>query len=96
MRIYTLLLGILLTLGVAFVAELAIDSAGTQLAAELARDARHSDPQGPVWYGGMLAPITVQARRAATPPATPTGFEAFGADAPCAHPPRRSHALAAE
>jgi hypothetical protein len=96
MRIYTLLLGLLLTLGVAFVAELALDSAGTRLAAELAQDARHSDARGPVWYGGMLAPITVQATRAATPPATLAGFEAFGADAPCAHPPRHSHALAAE
>lgn len=96
MRIYTLLLGLLLTLGVAFVAELAIDSAGMRLAAELASDSRHSDTGGPVWYGGMLAPITVQATRAAAPHATFAGVEAFGADAPCAHPPRRSHALAAE
>jgi hypothetical protein len=96
MRIYTLLLGLLLTLGVALVAELAIDSAGARLAAELASDARHPAARGPVWYGGMLAPVTVQATRAVRPPATLTGFEAFGADAPCAHPPRQSHALAAE
>lgn len=96
MRIYTLLLGLLLTLGVALVAELAIDSAGTRLAAELTSDARHADPRGPVWYGGMLAPITVQATRAATPRATLAGGDAVGADAPRAHAPRRSHTLAAE
>ena len=68
MRVYALLLGILLTVGSAYIAQVAANAAGPAAAVE-PRDLAH--PGGPdrIRYGGMLDPITIEAH-VATPPAS--------------------------
>lgn len=67
MRVYAVLLGVLVTAGAASLAQLAVASAGFERLA--ARSPRGGDlgAAGELWYGGVLDPITVEARRAARP-----------------------------
>jgi hypothetical protein len=68
MRVYASLLGVLLTIGSAYLAQLAVASAGFERLN--GRAAQGGDPGAPgqLWYGGVLDPITVEATRATTPP----------------------------
>jgi hypothetical protein len=70
MRIYPLLLGILLTTGYGYAAQIAVSSLGPGRRAT-------ADPVGPipaptgnaldgVWYGGVLDPVTVETRSGGT------------------------------
>jgi len=52
MRIYSILLGVLLTAGSAYLGELAVASAGMERLAGLS--------PGELWYGGVLDPITIE------------------------------------
>jgi hypothetical protein len=67
MRVYAVLLGVLLTAGSAYVAQLAVASAGFDRVA--AASPGRGDLLGPgeLWYGGVIDPITVEAMRAANP-----------------------------
>jgi len=71
MRHVALLLGMLLTAGSTYVLRLAVGSAGFERftggsASSTVADAPlHMD----IWYGGMLPPITIEARRGAPPAA---------------------------
>ena len=71
MRHAALLLGMLLTAGSTYILHLAVGSAGFERfaggsASSPAVDAPlHMD----IWYGGMLPPITIEARRGAPPAA---------------------------
>ncbi len=96
MRVYALLLGLLLTLGSAFVADIAVQSAASHQAAKLVRDSTDRVTPGQVWYGGLLEPITVEARRAPAPAATLTQLDHLGLNGPCEHVIRRARALQAE
>ncbi len=62
MRVYALLLGITLTAGYGYTANVAVSSLGPGRAALAPRAASHSldDVPGAVWYGGVLAPVTVE------------------------------------
>ncbi len=64
MRVYALLLGIALTSGYAYAAHVAVSSVapGRSTTAVPA-----SDANGPVWYGGVLDPIVVEAPRGGEP-----------------------------
>ena len=63
MRVYALLLGVTLTAGYGYAAQMAVASLGAArqgekapvMVAEVARTE-------PLWYGGVLDPITVEAR----------------------------------
>lgn len=60
MRMYALMLGVILTSGYGYAAEVAVASA-------TGRRAPASNPEAravrePVWYGGMLDPIIVESR----------------------------------
>ncbi len=68
MRIAARLLGTLLTVGSAYVAEIAVESARPALAARPLRDASICPAASPIWYGGVLEPVTtVEARLNPTP-----------------------------
>ena len=83
MRIYAVLLGVLLTAGSAGVAQLAIASAGFERIPARAPGPEGLGARGELWYGGVLEPITIEARPA-------------GKTALAAYPPRvRAGALAA-
>jgi hypothetical protein len=71
MRVYALLLATLVTAASGYILERAAASAG------LHRAAWSFDPT-PIWYGGMLRPVTVEAYRAPRPAlaATPAGVAA--------------------
>lgn len=96
MRVYALLLGLLLTLGSAFAADMAVQSAASHQAATLVRDTADRATPGQVWYGGLLEPITVEAHRAPAPAATLTRLDPLGTNGPCEHVIRRARALEAE
>ena len=67
MRAYEVLLGVLLTAGSAYVAQIAVASAGFDRVS--APPAARGDLLGPgeLWYGGVIDPVTVEAMRAANP-----------------------------
>jgi hypothetical protein len=72
MRISALLLGVVLTSGSAFAAQVAVSSIGAARPAEPlpATVTLGGDGPDPVWYGGMIAPITVESGVSAANAAT--------------------------
>ena len=72
MKAYALLLGMMLTLGSGYAAQVAVSSVGTTRDAEVRPTPVHRASHGPdtVWYGGVLDPITIEARGDAAPSAT--------------------------
>lgn len=85
MRVYGVLMGVVMTAGSGALAQLAVASSG------LDHLARSAQPSGAVWYGGVLAPITIEAARTSGPalasPVTLTARE-------CAQPVRPPRAAA--
>src|SRR5437016_13663120 len=69
MKAYALLLGMMLTLGSGYAAQVAVSSVGTARDAEV-RPTPAPRSHGPdtVWYGGVLDPIPVEARGRAPGP----------------------------
>jgi len=61
MRVYALLLGIALTAGYAYPAQMAVESLGTgqRTVAQPTAAAGAKDSHGDLWYGGVLDPVTV-------------------------------------
>src|SRR5437867_12584676 len=68
MRVYALLLGILLTTGYGYAAQIAVSSLGPsrQTATVAAAATPASDALDGVWYGGVLDPVTVESRSGST------------------------------
>ena len=64
MRVYALLLGILLTTGYGYAAQIAVSSlgAGRPTATEPEATIPTGGALDGVWYGGVLAPVTVESR----------------------------------
>lgn len=60
MRVYTWLLGTLLTAASTYAAEIAVRSAGLPRAGVALRAAADPTAGIPIWYGGMLRPITIE------------------------------------
>src|SRR6266853_2114712 len=83
MRMYALLLGALVTVGSAYVAEVAVACSGL----ERAWTVLHADidPPSPIplWYGGILDPITIEARRSRTTSLALMALERTRADSQC-------------
>ena len=67
MRLSALLLGVLPTAGAIYVAHIAVTSAGVERRAGPARDDRDRPAPDQLWYGGVLDPVIVEARRALPP-----------------------------
>ena len=61
MRLYAVLLGIALTTGYGYAAQVAVASVDPGRRAEV-------DPASMIWYGGSLDPITVESGKPETPP----------------------------
>jgi len=72
MKAYAMLLGMMLTLGSGYAAQVAVSSVGATRDAAVrptpARGTRHGPDT--VWYGGVLDPITIEARGDAPASAT--------------------------
>jgi hypothetical protein len=70
MRVYPLLLGILLTTGYGYAAQIAVSSLGAGRVAPADPAATSPAPAGTaldgVWYGGVLDPVTVETRSGGT------------------------------
>jgi hypothetical protein len=64
MKAYAMLLGMMLTLGSGYTAQVAVSSVGATRNAEATPTPVGRARHGPdtVWYGGVLDPITVEAR----------------------------------
>ncbi|PYP18403.1 MAG: hypothetical protein DMD52_02260 [Gemmatimonadetes bacterium] len=64
MKAYAMLLGMMLTLGSGYAAQVAVSSVGTARPGEVTPTPVGRTSHGPdtVWYGGVLDPITVEAR----------------------------------
>jgi hypothetical protein len=64
MKAYAMLLGMMLTVGSGYAAQVAVSSVGTARDAEVTPTPVGRTSRGPdtVWYGGVLDPITVEAR----------------------------------
>ncbi len=60
MRVYAWLLGTLLTTASTYAAEIAVRSAGLSRAATALRAAADPTADAPIWYGGVLKPITIE------------------------------------
>jgi hypothetical protein len=68
MRVYSSMLAVLLTAGSAYVAELAVSSAGFERVPRPSPGGREPPPVGSqLWYGGILDPITIEVRRMPRP-----------------------------
>lgn len=94
MRIFAPLLGVFLTAGSVYVAQLAVESAGYERL--VARAPRGGDlgSAGELWYGGVLAPVTVEATRAARPWVSSSQLAMSQKATECAHLARpKGHAL---
>jgi len=79
MRAYALLLGSLLSVGTAAVAELALESAETDRAGSPVSAVTPSSAAQPIWYGGTLDPVTITVpRSSARAAAHPTGRGVHG------------------
>jgi hypothetical protein len=91
MRIYALLLGVMLTSGYGYAAEIAIASAAG--GREPAPNPAARAVPNPVWYGGILDPIIVESR--STHPVAGTGHRVLARlTARCADAERLSfHAI---
>ena len=61
MKAYAMLLGLLLTVGYGYAAQVAVSSVGMSRN-EAALGVRSGGGDQPVWYGGTLDPVTVEAR----------------------------------
>ncbi len=90
MRVYALLLGTLLAVGQVYAAEVAVESATAPRVAGVPCDDAVVDPADQVWYGGVLDPVTIEAR-GVTPAAAITRRAARGDRRPTrlAHLPYR-------
>ena len=62
MRVYAMLLGAILTVGTAYLAEVAVASATTSRPESSPREAQALVATDPIWYGGTLDPVTIEAR----------------------------------
>lgn len=64
MRAYGMLLGLAVTVGYGFAANVAVwpSGVGRAAATPLPKVFRVEEAPGPVWYGGTLDPVTVEAR----------------------------------
>ncbi len=96
MRVSALLFGILLTAASGYVAQVAVQSAGLERAGRPSREAADPPPsppraRAPIWYGGMLQPITVAVSRDTTPTPTVAGPELFGASPRCTRTTHLAH-----
>ena len=63
MRLYALLLGTLLTAASAYVAQMAVTSSRFDRAWQVLHPAADPPSSDPVWYGGILDPVTIEGRR---------------------------------
>ena len=71
MRVYALLLGIALTTGYGYAAQIALSSVGAGLHTPAAPTATiAAGHRGHVWYGGVLDPVTVESESNGARPAT--------------------------
>jgi len=90
MRFYAVLLATLVTAASGYVAQLAVASSGFGRAWVVLH--RTADPPSldPLWYGGILDPVTIEGRRPAAQALTVTGLDSVH-DAACAagHPKYR-------
>jgi len=75
MRVYALLLGILFTTGYGYAAQVAVSSlkANPATAVEPAATSPADGALDGVWYGGVLAPVTVESRTDGTRAAADSG-----------------------
>ncbi len=83
MRTYALLLGALVTAGSAYVAEVAVASSGLERAWTVLHAKVDPPLPIPLWYGGILDPITIEARRPTAAALVMTGFERARSDSQC-------------
>jgi hypothetical protein len=67
MRVYAVLMGVVLTGGSAGIAQLAIASAGFERIPARSTGRRDLGARGELWYGGVLDPITIEAKPAGRP-----------------------------
>jgi len=81
---YAMLLGGVVTLASAYAAQVAVSSARMDRALALLDRGTQADQPNAIWYGGVLDPITVEARR------TPEGALASGS-ARAEQQPARPH-----
>jgi len=75
MRWYPLLLGSLVTVGSVLLAQVAVTSAGFDRAWTVLHADADPITVAPLWYGGILDPITIEGRRVAAPTVTVTGLD---------------------
>ncbi len=86
MRAYAVLLGTLLTVGSAYVAQVAANSAGSGRAVHQLPERADRAAAAPLWHGGTLDPITIPARRSPIPARTVTGLDRVTDSLPYGHP----------
>ena len=67
MRLYALLLGTLLTAASAYVAQMAVTSSRFDRAWQVLHPDAAPPSSDPVWYGGILEPVTIEGRRPQAP-----------------------------
>ena len=67
MRLYALLLGTLLTAASAYVAQMAVTSSRFDRAWQVLNPDADPPSSDPVWYGGILDPVTIEGRRPQRP-----------------------------
>jgi len=77
MRVYAILLGMVLTAGSAYLAHVAIGSAGFERLTPSSSSREGSQIASELWYGGVLDPITIEAA-----PRTSGSTLVFAAPAP--------------
>jgi hypothetical protein len=63
MRIYALMLGVALTTGYGYAAQVAVSSIGAGHRPDPLPPGALAPDRGQVWYGGVLDPITVESER---------------------------------
>ena len=73
MRVYAILMGVVLTAGSAYLAQVAVGSAGFERLAGPSPSSGNPAVARELWYGGVLDPITIEVGRA------PRSTYAFGA-----------------
>ncbi len=84
MRVYAWLLGTLLTTASTYAAEIAVRSAGLSRAATALRAAADPTAGTPIWYGGMLRPITIETYSYPRPLLTLRTLDRSSGNTPCA------------
>jgi len=75
MRAYALLLGTLATVGSAYVAQVALASSGFDRAWAVLHPAADPPSLDPLWYGGILDPVTIEGHRPAGQSLTVMGLD---------------------